>query len=133
MSVGQFNYNGNYIVDLTMVDLLSEKKDNIYIWCNADLFVLKNQLKGFFSGMFISELEEANYYDFWDLEQDVIDESNHRFSEIVSKYINEPLVFMYQNVLLIYKSNSSDVGEHCRVFQKSGWSNPKDDIRLNLF
>jgi hypothetical protein len=103
MSVGQFSYGGNYIVDLTMVDLLIGKKDNIYIWCNADQFVLNNGLKGFFSGMFISELEEANYYDFRDLEQDLIDESNHGFAEIVSKYINEPLQVLFKNVIQEYR------------------------------
>jgi hypothetical protein len=77
MSVGQFCYNGNYIVDLTMVDLLSRKKDNIYIWCHAYKFVQDNQLMGFFSDMFISEISEANYYGFWDLEQHTIDESNN--------------------------------------------------------
>jgi len=102
MSKGQFNYGGNYIIDLTMVDLLSQKKDNIYIWCNANQFVLKNQLSGFFSGMFISELEEANYYDLWDLEQKTIEESNDFFAEIVSKYINEPLKILYQNVIQEY-------------------------------
>lgn len=102
MSVGQFNYGGNYIVDLTMVELLSMKKDNIYIWCNADLFVKRNQLPGFFSGMFISEIEEAIYYDFYDLEPIAIDESNHKFASIVSKYINEPLATLYESVIHDY-------------------------------
>jgi hypothetical protein len=52
--------------------------------------------------MFISELEEANYYDLWDLEQNRIDESNHGFAEIVSRYINEPLKILYQNVIQDY-------------------------------
>jgi hypothetical protein len=103
MSVGEFNYRGNYIIDLTMVDLLSRKKDNIYIWCNAYQFVQDNQLMGFFSDMFISEISEGNYYGFWDLEQDVIDESNNQFSEIVSRYINEPLDIMHQNVIREYR------------------------------
>jgi hypothetical protein len=103
ISNGQFNYGGNYIVDLTMADLLSLKKDNIYIWCNADQFVLKNHLTGFYSGMFISEISEGNYYGFWNLNQDTIDESNNKFSEIVSKYINEPLDVLYENVLREYR------------------------------
>ena len=103
LSVGQFSYGGNYIIDLTMVDLLSQKKDNLYIWCNADQFVKNNQLKGFFCGMFISELEEANYYDLWDLEQHTIDESNNGFAEIVAKYINKPLSIMFENVLQDYR------------------------------
>lgn len=102
MSVGKFKYGGNYIVDLTMVELLSVKKDNIYIWCNADKFVLNNGLNGFFSGMFISEVEEAFYYNIWDIEWETIDESNNKFSEIVSRYINEPLAILYKNVIREY-------------------------------
>jgi hypothetical protein len=102
MSVGQFKYGGNYIIDLTMVDLLSQKKDNIYIWCNADQFVERYGLHGFFSGMFISEIEEAIYYDFWDMEQNTIDESNYCFAEIVAKYINNPLHTLYKNLIHEY-------------------------------
>ena len=68
-----------------------------YIWCNADQFVLKNQLSGFYLGMFISEVEEAFYYNFWDLEQQTIDKSNNEFAEIVSRYINEPLDVLFRN------------------------------------
>jgi hypothetical protein len=103
MSVGQFSYGGNYIIDLTMGDLLIVKKDNIYIWCNADQFVKGNQLSGFFSGMFVSEISEGNFYDFWELEQQTIDESNHGFAGIVSRYINEPLDVLYKNVLRDYR------------------------------
>lgn len=103
MSVGQFPNVGSYIIDETMATLLSEKKDNIYIWCNADQFVNRNQLSGFFSGMFISELEEAICYDFWDLEQHTIDESNDGFAEIVSRYVNESLDVLFKNVLREYR------------------------------
>lgn len=102
MSVGQFKYGGNYIIDLKMVDLLSQKKDNIYIWCNADQFVRHYQLQGFFSGMFISEIEEAIYYDFWDIEQHTIDESNELFSSVVARYLNEPLEILHRNVIRKY-------------------------------
>ena len=103
LSVGQFLTTGNYIVDLTMTELLIEKKDNIYIWCHADQFVLKNKLTGFFSGMFVSEITEAICYGFWDLEQHTIDESNNGFAEIVSRYVNEPLAIIYRNVLREYR------------------------------
>ncbi len=109
MSVGQFPYSGSYIIDETMAALLSQKTDNIYIWCNADQFVKRNQLYGFFSGMYISELIEAIHYDFWDLEQKTIDESNNRFASIVSKYIDQPLSILFENVKQEYgllKSNS---------------------------
>ena len=37
-----------------------KKKDNsVFIWCNADQFVNRYNLKGFYTGMFISEVMEA--------------------------------------------------------------------------
>ena len=50
-----------------MVESISKKTDNVFIWCFADQFVKNNGMDGFCTGMFISEMEEAWYYDFYDL------------------------------------------------------------------
>ena len=98
-SVGQFNEpNHGYIIDNTMVDLLSKKDNSVFIWCNADRFVKGYNLKGFFSGMFISEVEEANYCGVWGTDQELIDESNYGFCNIISKHINKPVDVIYENV-----------------------------------
>ena len=55
-NVGRFSGCGAYIIDQQMVPLLKEKTDNVFIWCNADKFVDIFGLKGFYSGMFISEV-----------------------------------------------------------------------------
>jgi hypothetical protein len=92
-----------YIIDYSMANCL-RGKDNIFIWCNADKFVHRNRLHGFYSGMFISEVNEALYYDFPftdDLEQ-VIDESNYAFSSIVGRHIDEPLDVLYKWVMKEY-------------------------------
>jgi hypothetical protein len=102
LSVGPFYDAGLYIIEDSFSELLSKKKDNIYIWCHANQFVLKNQLSGFYSGMFISEVEEGFIYDFWDLEPNTIEESNLGFASIVSRYINEPLDILYKNVIHEY-------------------------------
>ena len=39
LSVGQFPDIGSYIIDSSFIELLSVKKDNIFIWCDADQFV----------------------------------------------------------------------------------------------
>jgi hypothetical protein len=86
-SVGQFNTEDAYIIDESMVESL-RGKTNVYIWCFASEFVKKHSLKGFSTGMFISEVGEALCYDFWYLMDDLehlIDESNFEFSQIVSK------------------------------------------------
>ncbi len=75
-----------------------KNKDNIFIWCNANKFVETDQLNGFYSGMFISEFLEVVMYDY-DVEDSVINESNHRFSEIVSAYANKTGNIIYKNVI----------------------------------
>ena len=59
-SVGQFPGSNGYIISHATVDLL-QNKECIFIWCNADKFVEEHNLKGLYSGMFISEVMEANY------------------------------------------------------------------------
>lgn len=54
LSVGQFPLAGSYIIDYSMVELLSKKTHNIFIWCHADQFVQRHGLHGFSSGMFVS-------------------------------------------------------------------------------
>jgi hypothetical protein len=41
-------------------------------------------------------------YDFWDVEQNKIEESNVCFATAVSKYINEPQDILYNNVIREY-------------------------------
>ena len=101
-SSNQFPIVGSYIIDESMVDLLSKKTNNIFIWCHVDLIVRGNGLNGFFTGMFISEIEEAWYYDLDDLDERLIHESNERFASIVSRYMNERLDAMFENVIHEY-------------------------------
>ena len=103
LSVGQFK-DGFFVIDDSLSDLLSIKENNIYIWCHARDFMLYNQLNGFGTGMFISEVEEAHYFDFGDVGWNVIKESNYRFSSIVGKYINEPLETLYDKLIIEYGS-----------------------------
>jgi hypothetical protein len=82
-AVGQFWLNSSpYIIGADMVEALSQKTNNIFIWCNADQFVDKHGLKGFYTGMFISETGEAAYCGLPGTPQDMVDESNHGFVKI---------------------------------------------------
>lgn len=60
LSVGQFTGSG-YVVDSESASLLEEKTECIYIWCYASDYVKAHGLRGFASGMFISEVAEADY------------------------------------------------------------------------
>jgi hypothetical protein len=67
------------------VKLLRDKK-NIFIWCNADQFVKQHNLPGLFTGMFISEVAEANYCRVI-AEQTQVDESNDLFAELMGEQL----------------------------------------------
>ena len=101
-SVGMFESTYGLIIDNDTVVLLKEKKDNIYIWCNADMFVDKHELKGFYSGMFVSEVGES-IHEGVPSTQKVVNESNDGFSKILGSYVNEPTDIVYRNVTLVYE------------------------------
>ena len=102
-SVGQFlDCKGGFIIDQSMVEVLSKKDNSIFIWCNADKFVDTFKLRGFYSGMFISEVGEARYCGLPGTEQEQVDESNYGFCNIIAKYINEPKDIIYENVTREY-------------------------------
>lgn len=82
-TVGQFpneNPYSNYVIGTSMVEALTQKDNNIFIWCNADQFVNRHGLKGFFSGMFVSEVGEAFYCGVKTFDQTSVDESNDTFA-----------------------------------------------------
>jgi hypothetical protein len=97
-NVGKFKNCSAYIIDQQMVPLLNEKDNSVFIWCNADKFVDVFKLKGFYSGMFISEVGEAYYCGLPGTEQDQVDESNYGFCNIIAKYINDDKNLIHENV-----------------------------------
>jgi hypothetical protein len=101
-SVGTFKGYGPYIIDKNVVPVLSEKDNSVFIWCNADRFVQPFGLKGFYSGMFISEVGEAYYCGLPGTKQDSVDESNFGFCNILSEVINEPQDLAYEHVMSKY-------------------------------
>ena len=96
-SINQFK-TGLYAIGSWCVDALKQKNENVYIWCNADKFVDVFGLKGFYSGMFISEVGEAYYCGLPGTEQDQVDESNYGFCNIIAKYINQDKNLIHENV-----------------------------------
>ena len=95
------NFDEGYVIDKNIVFLLKKKKECFYLWCNADKFVEKYQLNGFYSGMFISEVGEASFCNI-STTQKVVDESNYIFSKITSKYANHKMEELYENVKFEY-------------------------------
>jgi hypothetical protein len=87
-AVGQFPfarpYSG-YVIGADLVEALSQKDNNIFIWCNADQFVNRHELKGFYSGMFVSETGEAFYCGVKTFDQVSVTESNDTFARLLGE------------------------------------------------
>lgn len=120
--VNGVSYGSAYVIDNEMVPLLNEKENNVFIWCNADKFVNKHDLKGFYSGMFISEVGEAIYCGLPGTEQDQVDASNNYFAELLGEVINEPLKDAYFHVLdnygLLAEDNPVALYNYNRLYLK---------------
>jgi hypothetical protein len=100
---GQFPDAGLLIIDDSMVLPLKNKANSIFIWCNADQFVQRHGLSGLCTGMFISEVGEAIYYGFNNMDWDLINQSNEGFARIIAKYLNEPMETLYQKSVYEYE------------------------------
>ena len=101
---GMFGF-GRLVIDSDLVYLLREKHC-VCIWCNSDLFVKKYGLKGFYTGMIISEYEEAIMYcvptdSHW------ISESNTDFALAIKNSIDSD--DMLNNAKTLYEGNSAVV------------------------
>ncbi len=120
-SVGMFQYSNGYIIDHNTAPILKNKDNSVFIWCNADKYVQTLGLKGFYSGMFISEIEEADYCGIPGTDQELIDESNFGFCNIISKYINEDKNVIHENVLkeygVIAENNPVALYNHMRLYK----------------
>ena len=118
-SIGQFTGNNGYVIDESMVPLLLDK-ECISIWCNADQFMNKHQLYGFYSGMFISEVGEATYCGLPGTEQETVTTSNNYFAELLGEVINEPLGIIYEHIMdnyrLITEDNPVALYNHNRLY-----------------
>jgi len=90
---GLLNYarigEGLYAIGERHVEMLRSKRC-IFIWCNADQFVNKYRLGGLYTGMFISEVGEANYCKVT-ADQEAVDTSNSRFASLLGGVMAEDL------------------------------------------
>ena len=82
---GLFGFD-RLIINSELVYLLKEKQ-TVCIWCYANLFVEKYDLKGFYTGMIISDYYEALYESVNATYQE-IDESNLLFAKAIKQAIN---------------------------------------------
>lgn len=99
-SVNQFE--GAYIIDCDTVPLF-EDRECVFIWCNADRFVNAYNLKGLYSGMFVSEVGEAVAMGLGLVPQKVVNESNDIFAEMLGEGIGKTLYHAYHRMMNTYE------------------------------
>ena len=73
-----FEYT-DYTINGSYSSILREKR-TVCVWCNADRYVIPNDLHGFYTGMAISELCEADYCDVKGCSPKQLEESNTKFT-----------------------------------------------------
>ena len=99
---GLFGQN-RLIINSNLVYLLKDK-NCVCIWCNADEFVKKYKLNGFYTGMIISDYDEATMFNI-QANYDLIEESNKDFALAIKNSIDEDN--MLEKAKLLYDGNYS--------------------------
>jgi hypothetical protein len=79
---------GRVIINQSFIPLL-EQKSCVCVWCNADKFVTPTKIKGFYTGMIISELQEAAMFDVEVGDEELL-QSNWKFSYALRDGIDSP-------------------------------------------
>ena len=113
--------NGGFIIDNSIVPYL-QTKECICIWCNADVFVEDYGLTGLYTGMFISEVEEAYLFQINESMND-IDFSNNVFSGLLGTIIDKyelSEVFDILKKCYYDKENDVMIFNNERIFYEAG-------------
>lgn len=77
--------NFNYVITSRDLQLFRDK-EVLCIWCNANIFAERYDLNAFYTGMFVSEVDEAVNYCL-PPSQEMIDASNNLFVNILSRCV----------------------------------------------
>lgn len=96
---------GGYIIDDSYAQIL-RNKETISIWCNSDQYFRRNMIKGFHTGMIISETYEALYVlRKMPLSEEETLENMNAFAKIVGECIEESPFDMKSYILDKYDFN----------------------------
>lgn len=85
---------------------LLRKMQCICIWCNADQYVERFGITGFYTGMFISEVSEAIYFGI-KTTQEEINYSNNLFVNHFRDVIDSPTI--YSDIKRLYVDENSEI------------------------
>lgn len=91
-----------YLIDDSFADILREK-ETISVWCYSDEYFRRNRIKGFHTGMIISEVDEEYYVlDSAPLNEKQIFDNMLYFSEVIANCIDKSPIEMKEFVLQNY-------------------------------
>lgn len=91
------------VIDETYAELL-RTKECVCVWCYANFFVKEHNLKGFNTGMFVSEYKEATVLKLCGTIKE-IDESAELFSKLLGEHLDSP------NRLELIKEGYKDIND----------------------
>lgn len=116
--VREYKIQLSYMIDSTYVQMLREK-DCIFIWCYANDFAKKYAIKGFSTGMIISESYEAHYHRVIHSPESV-KKSNEKFALAIKKCVSLPTIDMKSEFHKLYipESNVEQYNNE-RIFYES--------------
>lgn len=109
-------YRGEYILHENNVGLINAK-NVICIWCNASTFCQTNNVKGFSTSMFISNVKEAYDNCIYDLDQDQINSNTVKFCEEINSLIRDNVPLNEWYILL---NSKMDIENSVDVFNRQG-------------
>ena len=90
--MGLYNKDLNgYVISSNDVHLL-RNHNIIGIWCFAGNFADRYDLHGFFTSMFISNIDEANYFNF-NTTPDIITAENVKFSTMINELLKKQIPY----------------------------------------
>lgn len=120
---GLFGNHGRYLINHLNVEALNQKANNIFVWCYASTFVERYNLRGFATGMFISEEIEAlevlpsAEYDAHTLQS--VEESNTLFAQLLRENLSSPIEELSMNVIEKYSPTAiSSPNKHALKYNR---------------
>jgi hypothetical protein len=104
-------------INSQMVYLLRQK-ECVCIWCNADQFVRRYNLKGFFTGMFISEVGEAAGRGIT-VGQEEVTASNNLFAVLMGDLLTDDRTNVLAEIKTSYVGDSEVISfNHARLYYR---------------
>jgi hypothetical protein len=100
-----FKKEDMYLIDDSFASLLKDK-ETVSMWCYSDIFFKRNNIKGFHTGMIISEVREAYYVlNYCPLDKEELYNNMVLLSKVFNECIDKSALEMKEHILSKYVGN----------------------------